>query len=399
MSRGRANSSDLSALADLAPELAQMLVAVACDVAVVLDDGGVVQTVAVSGSPAVSHDACNWIGQRWTETFTGDARSKAAELLDDLATSGTSRLRHLSHASHEGDEIPIAYTAVRLGEEGPTLAVGRDLRVVSAMQERLLQAQHAIEREHWQRRQAETRYRLLFQFASEPALILDPVTFQVIDANRAAAVLCGCQSEQLAGQPVTDLVEAGARAPLCETLARARSSERPIESTTRLAATGEAIDVTATAFDIGSSGVLVLRAHPKRPAAATPAHSADVTFAGLVKRTPDAVVITDGAGTITLANAAFRELVSIDEHATPIGRPLSDWLGSALEVILGRLRESGVVRLASARISRGEAPRIDVELSATRIVGGEAIGFIMRVAHARYPQAVDADGDTERHVH
>jgi hypothetical protein len=43
----------------------------------------------------------------------------------------------------------VAYTAVRLGPQGPTLAVGHDLRAQAALQQRYLAAQEALERSYW----------------------------------------------------------------------------------------------------------------------------------------------------------------------------------------------------------------------------------------------------------
>ncbi|HEY6893080.1 MAG TPA: PAS domain-containing protein [Rhodanobacteraceae bacterium] len=386
MSRGRSEPSDLSALSDLAPELAEMLVSVACDIALVLDDSGVIRTVAVGGGDGVeaAGAAGAWVGQHWTDTFTHDTRVKATQLLDDLASTGASPLRHLSHAAGEGREIPIAYTAVRLGEQGPTLAVGRDLRVISAMQSRLQQAQHAIERDHWQRRQAETRYRLLFQFSSEPALIVDPVTFDVIDANRAAAQLYARAQDELIGKPVTDSFERESRAALCELLARARTAERVVQGRTRLASSGAGVDVSATAFDIGTTHVIVLRAHANLPESSdSPRDSqVDAVFSGLVKRTPDGVVICDEDGRVTLANASFRKLAGLQEAERIAGRPMSDWFGAELDAIIASTLREGSLPLTRMPMRRARDLPIDVEFSATRIVGGGAIGFIVRTCDA-----------------
>ena len=53
------------------------------------------------------------------------------------------------------------------------MALGRDMRPDMALQQRLVSAQVSMERDYWRLRHVETRYRLLFQQASEPVLILD----------------------------------------------------------------------------------------------------------------------------------------------------------------------------------------------------------------------------------
>ena len=43
----------------------------------------------------------------------------------------------------------MAYSAARLGESGPMLAVGHDLRAQAALQQRFVAAQEALERSYW----------------------------------------------------------------------------------------------------------------------------------------------------------------------------------------------------------------------------------------------------------
>lgn len=380
---------DLSALSGLAPELAEMLVSVACDIAVVLDEGGVVQNVAVGGSQPVASTAGAWIGQHWTETVTDEMRPKAEEILDDLASTGRSRLRHLSHASVVGSEFPIAYTAVRLGEQGPTLAVGRDLRMVASMQQRLVDAQQGIERDYWQRRQAETRYRLLFQIAADPALVVDAATLEVIDANRGAAALLGRALDQVVGQPVTAGIEPEAQAALREVLDGARVSSRGAAVESRLALGMGRIGITVTPFLSEGASVLLLQLRAL-PAAATPAGAgdaqalADAIFAGLVRRTPDAVVIVDFGGRVTLANEAFRQLVRFPAGQPIAGRELSEWIGHHERVvgdILTQVRSDGVVPLYGTRLRRSAEHHIDIELSAALVMDPDCAGLIIRVPH------------------
>lgn len=406
MSKGTGPTADLSALSGLAPELAEMLVSVACDIALVLDEGGVIQSVAVGGAQAVTSTTGEWVGQRWSDTVTGDTRDKAQEFLDDLVSTGASRLRHLNHFSDTGSDIPIAYTAVRLGERGPTLAVGRDMRAVTAMQQKLVQAQQDIERDYWQRRQAETRYRLLFQVSTEPVLVLDADTFDVIDGNRAAAVLMNRPIEQLNGRPVTEIIDAPAQISFRKLLDTARQSARATEGETRLANGMGGISVSITPFQNDPANVLLLRARPvglQSSADERTAEShADAVFSGLVKRTTDSIVISDLAGRITLANPAFRELVQIADELVINGRALSEWIGnqpSTIEEILSLVSSQGFVRLLSARLRRPEDRFIDIELSATLIADLDSIGFIIRASHHPVSTASTSRESPERDVH
>ena len=169
--KGPSEAPDLGALSELAPELAQTFVSIASDIALVIDAGGVIRSVATGSAPIAP--ATEWIGRPWAETVTGDTRTKIEQLLSEAQTSGVTRRREVNHPSDSGTDIPVAYAAIRLGRDGPVLAVGRDLRAVSAIQQRFIDAQQEMEREYWQQRQSETRYRMLFQVANDAVLVVD----------------------------------------------------------------------------------------------------------------------------------------------------------------------------------------------------------------------------------
>jgi hypothetical protein len=118
---------DLSALSAWAPQLAEAFVSLASDIALVLDENGVVLNVAQGGAAPVAPSAHEWVGRAWVDTVTGDTRAKVGLLLKDVTSTGFARRREVNHPSSAGADIPVAYTAMRLGEHGPVLVVGRDL--------------------------------------------------------------------------------------------------------------------------------------------------------------------------------------------------------------------------------------------------------------------------------
>ena len=163
MSRQAKSPADLGALSELAPKMAQTLAAAMGDVALVVDSEGIVQSAAFGGSDPMLANPDDWVGRKWADIVTGETRPKVQQLLREVSTAGVSRLRQVNHPAASGPDIPVAYSAVRLGERGPLLVVGRDLRTISAIQRRLVETQQTMERDYWHRRQAETRYRLLFR--------------------------------------------------------------------------------------------------------------------------------------------------------------------------------------------------------------------------------------------
>lgn len=139
--------ADLQVLAAWAPELADTFVALACDIALVVDADGRIARLA-------QHDAhpiapATWIGREWVQTVSADSCPKIEQMLADVAATGHARRREVNHPGALGGPVPVAYRAARLGATGPMLAVGQDLRAQAALQQRFVAAQEALERSYW----------------------------------------------------------------------------------------------------------------------------------------------------------------------------------------------------------------------------------------------------------
>ena len=105
------------------------------------------------------------------------------------------------------------------------IAIGRDMRAVAAMQQRLLQTQQALERDYIRLRQAESRYRLLFDVASEAVLIVDAETRRIREANPAAHRLLDAAEGALIGNSVHSIVDPANRDDFIAHLGAAEASD------------------------------------------------------------------------------------------------------------------------------------------------------------------------------
>ena len=132
-----------------------------------------------------------WIGRSWQATVADESQAKVELLLEEAATKKMSRWREVRYPAIRGPDVPILYSAVAIGEPRRYIAIGRDMRAAAALQQKLIEAQIAIERDYSRMRNVESRYRILFQISSEPVLIVDAATQRVADANPAASALLG----------------------------------------------------------------------------------------------------------------------------------------------------------------------------------------------------------------
>ena len=379
--------SDLNALSGLASELASTFVALASDIAIVIDADGAVRQV-VQGAAPLAPDAQAWVGRPWADTVTSDTRRKIEQLLSDVQHTGKGRQREVNHPAGADDAgtIPVSYAAIRLGANGPVLAVGRDLRAIAAIQQRYTESQQEMERDYWKRRQAESRYRMLFQVATDAVLVVDALTMGIVEGNRAAAQLFGIEQDQLAGKHATIGIDRHSWPAVEELLTLVRTTGRAAEIRARLPGGSGAIDISATPFRSESDLLLLVRARTPSPrdvrAAPDAAGTAGTTrWADLVQRIPDAVVITDSSGRVTMANPAFVALCGLGDEHQPDGHELARWMGAdTVGGLLAHAKLHGIAAHHSAALRSETRGTLGVSVSVALLDEGdvECVGFTIR---------------------
>jgi transcriptional regulator PpsR len=355
----------------------------ASDLALVLDADGIVRDLALGSDDLRREGFEDWIGKPWAETVTVESRPKIQALLSQASRDAMPRGRQVNHPSPRGADVPVLYSAVPLGRGGRIIALGRDLRQVAVLQQRLIEAQQSMERDYWRLRLAETRYRVLFQMAGEAILIVDATTRKVLEANPAAAELLGEPAARLAGRSFplgTDAEDARLLQGMLDALSATGRAE---DVRVRLSGDGQTVVVSASMFRQDDAAQIVVRlAAPDTGAADAnrPVRSRTLEF---VARSPDALVLTDKAGRILTANRAFLDMAQVASEEAARGEPLDRWLGRPgvdVSVLSASLKRHGSVRLFSTTL-RGEYGSVaDVEVSAVDVPEGDTpcMGFVIR---------------------
>lgn len=392
MSQPPGETPDLGALSAWAPELAKTFVSLASDIALVIDGSGVIRNVAQGHADPIAPGASTWVGRHWVDTVSGDTRPKIENLLKEVAATGIARRREVNHPLTPGVSIPVAYTAIRLGANGPVLAVGRDLRAIAAIQQRFIDNQQDMERGYWQARQSESRYRLLFQVATDAVMVVDAETLQIVEANQAAAQLFDIASEQLPGRPATFGFEHYSRGAVNALLTAARGNGQPSEIRARLLGTVTATSVAATPFRADATMRLLVRVRSVDGAASST--ELNTTLARLVDDARDGVVVTDSSGRILVANPAFLALVNIARETEVKGQMLMDWLGLAdrpLITLVPQVRRDGIARRVESWVKPARLAAARVEISAALLTEGdqECIGFTIHRVSEETPRQGD----------
>ncbi len=366
-------------------EAAASLIATAADIALILDSAGTIRDVSIADRSMVEDLAAhaNWLGRSWVSTVTEESRAKVEQLLADAASRQAPRWRHVNHPAASGADIPVLYAAVRAGQPGRIVAFGRDLRVVSSLQRRLIDAQQSMERDYARIRHVETRYRLLFQMASDAVLIVDDVARKVLDSNPTARRMFGDPVQPGKSWPLDVFTPETARG-VDLLLAGVRASGRADDVRARLRDGDAEAVVSASLFrDEGGTSCLVRITRPAAESAGAALPKLKTKLLKLMESAPDGFVVTGADGRIITANTAFLELAQLPTEEQARGEPLARWLGRSgvdLDILIANLRQHGSVRLFASMI-RGElGETAEVEISAVTVMNGgqPCIGFAIR---------------------
>jgi transcriptional regulator PpsR len=396
----------MESLGDLGALSAAKLIAAASDVAVVVDDHGVIRDVAFNKDElSLELDGHGrWLGASFVETVTSATRTKVSELLQEAAAHKTSAWRQVNHPSPRGEDIPVLYSAIDIGRADRVVVIGRDLRQLAAMQQRLIGAQQSMERDYIQMRHAETRYRLLFQVSSEAVMIVDSANLAVIDANPAALALLESSAPQMLKSAFAAHVEADDGAPIVTVLSDVRATGRDKSLQVRLAKGHRPCRLSASLFRQENASLFLIRLSPQGAVAEDTTVTATSMLQQYFELAPDAMVITGHDGRIVRANAAFVEMAQLGNAEQARGELLDRWLGRAgvdFGVALANLRQSGFVKLFATLLRGAYGATAEVEVSAVALSDGEerpSFGFSIRNVAKRLPATTASQRELPRSV-
>ena len=380
---------------------AARVIAAAADVAVILGPDGVVRDLAFRSADLLENlpGAAEWRGHPFADAITVESRPKLEALLDAAQQEHDGQLRHLNHVARPGGggDVAVQYSAVRARRDGTMIAFGRDLRPMTVLQQRLIDAQQALERDYASLRQAQARYRVLFETSPEPLLVVDAASLRVTEVNAAGRALLP-EHRRAAGRAATDaaralekrsrlpqtsfieMFEPRSRPALQRFLSAAvqgggqesRAGEPAIPEAVRarLAEAGREVSLFASLLREDGAALLLVRLSAGAPS--TEASALNEQLLAALKQSPDGLVFTDAAGELLSANAAFLDLAQLGALEQAVGRPLEDWVGRPgvdVDVLLANLRQRGAVRLFATQLRGEHGAETAVEVSAVSIVG------------------------------
>lgn len=372
------------------------LAACAGDFMLAIDDDGVVRDIAVN---IRDHGFANqWIGQKWADTVTVESRPKIEQLLGS-GPSTKAAWRQVNHMQG-GDDFPVTYQLIKPANGGWSIAVGRDLRAISALQQRLLKTQQSMERDYLQLRQTETRYRLLFDTIPHPVLISDVDSGEIQQANQSCHALLAAAPGSLEGKALLSVFAPENRDAMSAYLGAVSVSNAVAPASLKLAGYSEAVAVTASAFR--QSGRQFWLINIDAGIQTANGREAEQHILDVVEKMPDAFVLADEKQAIIVVNRAFAELVQAGSAGQLTGVPLNRFIGRPdvdLGLLRKQLKEHQNVRNFSSIVNDLNGGEEPVEISAIMIEREQPLfGYSVRSVGRRERDLPQSPRDTPRSV-
>ncbi|MEL6285881.1 MAG: transcriptional regulator PpsR [Pseudomonadota bacterium] len=364
-------------LSNLGPDVVASIASSAADLALLVKDGVIEDiSVATDGLADEGFDQ-DWRGQPWIETVTPESRAKVNDLLNEKAV--VSRWRQVNHPSVTALDVPVRYTAIRLGTGNRLLVLGRDMRTEAKLQQRLVEAHQDLERDYTRLREAEARYRLLFEAVSEPVLIVNANAMTIDEANSSAGALLGRSPKALSGLSLASL-SSPTRGREIERIA----GEALVRGSSQIDGValnhGGTVTLHMSAFREDRASRLIVRLVGS-PTRDLPDGRAKL-FQTL-ELLPDALIVVDSDQRIIAANQAFFDLIKIVGRSQAQGAQLGQYLGRSstdLNVLFSTLRNHGVAKNYATvmRDSFGEEEGVEVSAVAAPADGRMIYGLSIR---------------------
>ncbi len=349
----------------LSAATAARLVSAACDMVLSIDGRDIVRDVSIRppGLGEQFGQPEKWIGKRLSDLVTSESRTKISLMLREAADGLEPKWRHVNYPTRKGSDIPIQHAAVALPESGRTLVFGRDLRGVSALQQRLTDAQFAMERDLSRVRKTETRYRLLFQNSPNAIVVVEQPGGKIAEANLAAQGLLGAALKRGISRGFVDTLSAAGRKSFESAVARMRATGREQTTVAEMAGEKGALNLTvAVVGDATDAPLYVALAKTTVGAGANGRNG----FVEPSTDSPDGLVVAHTDGNLIQANPAFMQLAQVSAPEAATGHPLERWIGRDgvdCDVLLANLRQRGHVR-NFATVLRGDKGMLtDIEIN------------------------------------
>lgn len=367
------------------PGLLSEIVATAADISVLVSGDGRVASVMVNPHHPAFGKLDDWVGQPFLDIVNEENRPKFTRRMEAILKPGAKSLAvEVNHTGLSIWEFPVRYAMHCIGNDRSILMLGRDMRPIAEMQQQLVMAQIALERDYETQREMDTRYRVLMEATLDAMVLLSMNSGRIADLNSAAALILGGSRQELIGAAIAQEFEGRRRGEFLESLSNIAAADAvsPVELVARRSQ--RKVRVIPKLFRAAGERLMLCRLESHEQIN-TPQSESQENLERLFNEGVDAIVFLDQGGVITAVNDAFLKLTDSTHLANVRGRSMADFLarGSVdLRVILENARRARQLRLYATKILNEFNGQIPVEVSTTHFADRPKPGFGMVIRDA-----------------
>ena len=360
------------------PEVVTEIISRISDLALVVSKVGKVLGVLSNPNFRGHSNLSAWEGKPLQDELTVESVPKFESRLQEFVAGEDNVLPlELNHRERdERPEFPMRYSFHRLGSDGAILLLGSDLRSTAEMQQQLVAAQIALEKDYESQRDHDLKFRVLMAATEDATVYVSASTGEIVEGNDAAATLFGKSQSELIGMPFAKEFEAKSQTNILDKLVSAASEQR-VSSVAATTARGHSrIELHPTMFRTSGEQMLLCKistvgAEQKRP------DDLRENLFELFENGVDSIVFVGLNGNILSSNDAFLNLADVTHAQSLKGRSLAEFLSRGsidLNVILENANRSGTMRLYATKIRSELGADRAIEISTSRLnAGGDTV--------------------------
>ncbi|MEO0485388.1 MAG: transcriptional regulator PpsR [Pseudomonadota bacterium] len=378
----------------IAPEILGSIISSASDLSLVISDDGAILTVLVNPESKAFGGLEHWEGRNLRDFLTPESVPKLDAKLTQLESGKPGRPVELNHEDGGIWEFPIRYTFHRIAPDGALLMLGRDLRPIAEMQQQLVKAQIALERDYEAQREFDTRYRVLMDSSSEALVFVQVGNGRVVDLNASAAKMLGGKRDDITGHAFAQEFEGRRRGEFLESLMNAAiaSDRRPVTLQGRRS--GKELSVLPTLFRASGERLLLCRLDDAAKGEPISDELGE-NLSALYQEGVDAIVFTDASGIVRSANESFLNLADASHLTNVKNRSLGEFLARGavdLKVLLENAARAGQMRMYATKLAGEYGTSVSVEISVTYLDDRAHPSYVFVIRDASRVEAVRKPG-------
>lgn len=357
----------------LGSDLLSGIVASASDIALIVDPSGRIDAAMASVDSRSFGEVAKWSGKSLADLIDPESFEKFLGRQAEVAAlvrqgdKGAFRWAELIHRGGEAADYPVRYSIHWLDDRQKLLLLGRDQRPIIEIQQQLIGAQVALERDFEAQRKLDTRYRLLMDSIRDAFVLISMHSGKIVDLNHHAAAMMGHARADCIGLLLASELEGIQSGELLGMIAASAAGEQPRAIELKFERSQRVVTLSPKVFRAAGERLALCRIDDVAQEQADGGRLGGL-LSELFYRGSDAIVFTDKDGVIETASEAFLNLIDADSLAAVRGRSLSEFLTRGavdLKILTENARRAGHVRTYSTRLTTDFDAHVSVEVSAT----------------------------------